>query len=399
MGQVQVHCNNSVATNNNSMWILCLDSEFGLRFSDQEKDDKVPLIYSIGPSADYNFEYFVSKNLSSRLYIFSHLANKLSFLVKANPDSNAIFKTTIVPNDPADFARNSFETQTLNSVMVHLKHKKIDILKIDTLLESVLAHEVLHFLIEDGVLTNVKELHLVINLDKLDEDYIYSWYRVLYALFHTAGFRLYHTATSEPLCLQDTMMESCKYYLSFVQLLPPHTFVMYPPAIDGSLHNEMERVTSFLDVTFKDVQTLPVRLQLVSLSHLHQRQDELSVKIFKSVLKHHSSTHSCQITFLLDVQYNEFAYEASIENPVCDIKLFAINPLTSSSSSPRFNRLQIGSKDGVTKQTHEPEHISTIQENLSTFSTNIMYIELDDAWDLLATLSSLGIPKVKSYII
>lgn len=126
------------------------------------------LYYSVHrPNPDFSFEYFVSKNLSSRLYIFSHLADKLKFLLKASPTTTSIFKTTIVPNDPSDFARNSFDTQTLNSVMVNLKHSQIDILKIDAPIDSVHSYEILHFLVADSLLSKVKELHFVLKLGKL----------------------------------------------------------------------------------------------------------------------------------------------------------------------------------------------------------------------------------------
>lgn len=38
--------------------------------------------------------------------------------------------------------------------------------------------------------------------DKLDDDFLYNWYRVLYNLFYKQGLRLYHTASADSLCLQ-----------------------------------------------------------------------------------------------------------------------------------------------------------------------------------------------------
>ena len=70
--------------------------------------------------------------------------------------------------------------------------------------------------------------------DGVEEDAVYSWYRALYELFHSAGFRLYHSQASDPLCLQTTIMESCTYYLSWIRKPPSHVFVMYPPAVDGN---------------------------------------------------------------------------------------------------------------------------------------------------------------------
>ena len=47
MGQVQLQCNSSIATNNASTWMLCLDDEIGLsKWNDEDYKDGV--VYSIG---------------------------------------------------------------------------------------------------------------------------------------------------------------------------------------------------------------------------------------------------------------------------------------------------------------------------------------------------------------
>ena len=69
--------------------------------------------------------------------------------------------------------------------------------------------------------------------DKIDEDYLYNWYRALWELFYKAGFRLYHTTAADSLCLQVTMMESCIYYLSWVHNPGPRVFILHPPADYG----------------------------------------------------------------------------------------------------------------------------------------------------------------------
>ena len=87
--------------------------------------------------------------------------------------------------------------------------------------------------------TNFLVFHIIcaffsyIFADKVDENYLYSWYKTLYTLFHSAGFRLYHTSATSPLCLQVTMMESCRYFMSWVQNPGPRKYVLYPPAMDG----------------------------------------------------------------------------------------------------------------------------------------------------------------------
>ena len=70
--------------------------------------------------------------------------------------------------------------------------------------------------------------------DSVDnDDYLYNCYRALYDLFYRSGLRLYHTAASDSLCLQVTMMASCTYYLSFIKNPGDRLFVMHPPADFG----------------------------------------------------------------------------------------------------------------------------------------------------------------------
>jgi len=69
--------------------------------------------------------------------------------------------------------------------------------------------------------------------DKLDEDYLYSWYRTLYRLFSKAGFYLFHTSSHDSLCLQVTLMESCVYFLSYVRNPGAQAYTMQPPADYG----------------------------------------------------------------------------------------------------------------------------------------------------------------------
>ncbi|KAH9509362.1 hypothetical protein Btru_046845 [Bulinus truncatus] len=399
MGQTQVQCNNSLPTNNVSMWMLCQEAEYGITFSDSDKESYVPLIYSLGPTHDYNFEHFVSKNLSTKLYVFSHLADKLNFLSKINPSANMIFKTAIVPNDPSDFARNSYETQTLNLAMQNLKHKEIDVLKVDTLVESVTSYEFLKFLIDDGVLLHVKELHIVITLDKLEEDFIYSWYRVLYALFHTTGFRLYHTATSEPLCLEDTMMDSCKYYLSWIRDLPPHIFVTYPPAIDGSFQHERERIDSYLDVPAKDNIFQPVKFKLLPVGHQKKvtakdmnKLHHILLYLSKQLLA--NNAQPCNIMFIFDIQYKDLVFHANHKNTGCKSQKLVLAP-----SDPVTQNLQFFSMSTENKTKPDLITVSHLQQQLQKSATNILYIELFEAWDVIDFITKAGLPKLLHQII
>jgi len=69
--------------------------------------------------------------------------------------------------------------------------------------------------------------------DKLDEDYLYSWYRTLYRLFSKAGFHLFHTSSHDTLCLQVTLMQSCVYFLTYVRDPGARVYTMQPPADYG----------------------------------------------------------------------------------------------------------------------------------------------------------------------
>ena len=69
--------------------------------------------------------------------------------------------------------------------------------------------------------------------EKLDDEYLYNWYRTLYELFSKSGLSLYHTSSHDPLCLQVTLMQSCVYFLAYARVPGPHVFSMYPPAECG----------------------------------------------------------------------------------------------------------------------------------------------------------------------
>ena len=77
------------------------------------------------------------------------------------------FKLSIVPNDPADFVRNSYETQTLNNVLNTLGHNYIDIMKLDHFLDLRDSHELIYFMIKDNLLARVGQLHVTIHIGKI----------------------------------------------------------------------------------------------------------------------------------------------------------------------------------------------------------------------------------------
>jgi hypothetical protein len=101
------------------------------------------------------------------VYIFHHQKLSLDFVRTSLKNRTRVVKTIIVPNDPADFGRNSYETQTLNNVFELLKQPVVDILKIETLSDMKHSHELLQYIVKDHLLTSVRQLHLSLYIGKL----------------------------------------------------------------------------------------------------------------------------------------------------------------------------------------------------------------------------------------
>ncbi|XP_045166169.2 uncharacterized protein LOC123529728 [Mercenaria mercenaria] len=238
-------CNNTIQGANVSSWPVCLEKSGGLNLV----LGGPRIMYSVGPTYDCSLERMLALNFSYSVYIFHHQKLALDFSRSSARNRTKVVKTIIVPNDPADFGRNSYETQTLNNVFELLKHPVVDILKIETVSDMKHSHELLQYIVKDHLLTGVRQLHLSLYIDKVDDDYLYSWYKAFYELFHHEGFRLYHTAASDTLCLQVTLMESCVYYLSWIRDPGPETFILYPPAIDGSESFEEDRLLDYMENT------------------------------------------------------------------------------------------------------------------------------------------------------
>lgn len=237
-------CNNTIQGVNVSVWPVCTEKAGGLNLV----LGGPRVMYSVGATSDLPLERLLAVNFSYSVYIFHHQKLSVDFARSAQ-NRTKIIQTIIVPNDPSDFGRNSYETQTLNNVFEALKHPVVDILKIETLSDMKHSHELLQYIVKDRLLTRVRQLHLSLYIDKVDDDYLYSWYKALYELFHYQGFRLYHTSSSDTLCLQVTLMESCVYYMSWIRDPGPETFILYPPAIDGSEDFETDRLRDYMEDT------------------------------------------------------------------------------------------------------------------------------------------------------
>ncbi|GFO34686.1 methyltransferase-like protein 24 [Plakobranchus ocellatus] len=386
ISQPHLHCNDSLATGNTSRWLICLDFELGV--PSLKSEDQKSVVYSIGPQKEHSFEHFVSWNLSAaKLYIFCH-EKCMGDAMNTNPSKTTFYSAVIVPNDPADFARNSFQSQTLNTVMKSLHHDSIQILKLDSFIDSVQSYEVLRFLIDDSLLQSVQELHFVVKLDKLEEDFIYSWYRVLYALFTTAGFRLFHTSASDMLCLQDTVMESCSYHLSWVKKPPPHVFVMYPPAIDGSKENEEDRLLSYIqnsksnDVSFT---TVSIKMDFMN-SRTQTHQDLLSIDLASNLFE--KNNQRCQIIVI-----RNSAYKTINRAPIKGCNVFSFAFSSQKDGSALFQFVHNGSR-----KKRKAHHVE-LEEILTSSSKNIMFIDLQDNWDMLFALSNRDLPRLISQLI
>ena len=115
------------------------------------------------PLPDYSFEALLSRNLSIHQLIFLHEAPSTTpqVLLQLN---TTIYHTAIVPNDPADFGRNSFDMQTVNSIMSLLHHRHVDILKLESLQDMAHSYEVLYFMVKDGILSRFHQLHIMMEI-------------------------------------------------------------------------------------------------------------------------------------------------------------------------------------------------------------------------------------------
>lgn len=81
-------------------------------------------------------------------------------------NSTRVFRTIIVPNDPSDYGRNSYESQTVNNVFDLLRPDVVDILKVDTLADMDNSHELLYYMVKDRLLSNIRQLHFALYIGR-----------------------------------------------------------------------------------------------------------------------------------------------------------------------------------------------------------------------------------------
>lgn len=364
-------CNITLHSSNYSDWSICVEPDIGMNI-----DSPVPKIaYSIGPLPDFSFELILARNLSFRQYIFLHESSTTASPLLLQLNATSIYHTTIVPNDPADFGRNSYNMQTINSIMATLGHRHIDLLKMETVQDMEHSYEVLYFMVKDGILSRFQQLHITLDIDKVDDDsYLYGWYKTLYSLFHSAGFRLYHTKASSPLCLQVTMMESCRYFTSWVRDPGPHTFIYYPPAMDGSLQYEEHRLEDFLDRPSQlDEDVIPVVLSPYTTLRLSRR-----------VLM--SGTDSCHILIFQHMLRYKVESQVSALHIKCSIMFISPEKL----GGNRYDYTSFLVRDALSRR--EQMSLSDIMAHyMFSPATHVVFIDLQDTtWQFLTPFLDSG---------
>lgn len=134
---------------------------------------------------DPSLEKLLALNFSYTVYIFHHQSINIDFS-KSVKNRTKLIKTIIVPNDPADFGRNSYETQTLNNVFESLNNPVVDILKIEFLSDMSHSHELLRYIVKDHLLTSVRQLHMALHIGKYMLDEV-SFYHSYFLSTHVLG--------------------------------------------------------------------------------------------------------------------------------------------------------------------------------------------------------------------
>jgi len=140
-----------------------------------------------GALSDFTLERSLALNHSFEVYVVARHPHVARLLQHVN--NTHVIRTSVVANDPADFARNSFAQRTLNDVLMEQGHRgaeqrNIDLLRIvgadadggstadlvyflvvDGVLKNVRqlsTADLVYFLVVDGVLKNVRQLHLTV---------------------------------------------------------------------------------------------------------------------------------------------------------------------------------------------------------------------------------------------
>ncbi|XP_021367591.1 uncharacterized protein LOC110459587 [Mizuhopecten yessoensis] len=319
-------CNSTIQISNNTYWPICTEKDGGVNIDTRGRK----LAYSIGPKGDLEFERIVAKNLSFNLYMFDTDLTTVDFSLRSN--NTRSMHISVVPNDPADFVRNSYDTQTINNIMLSLGHTYIDILKMDHFVDSSQSHDVLYFMIKDDLLSRVGQLHIALHI------------------------------------------ESCVYYMSWVRDPGPRAFIFYPPAQDGSEESEAERLVDYLDneeASCSDnldiglTNTLPLDICLNE-GYLHKPCNIIIVR---------NKGTSFTVSSLSKGQCHAVVLETQPSTYNFNIHEYFVNVKGSLLPS----------------MTHHTTLIEALDKHLHTGSSNILYLDMPELlWDLIGPLLDSG---------
>ena len=113
------------------------------------------------PEDDYSIEKMLALNYSYNVFVISD--RRVPDAVR-HTNNTYVITTAIAANDPADFSRNSYGQRTVNDVMKSLHHVRLDIVRLESLGSDSSMWEVLHHMILDNVLVQVKQLHITMRI-------------------------------------------------------------------------------------------------------------------------------------------------------------------------------------------------------------------------------------------
>ena len=108
---------------------------------------------------DFSVERHLALNHSFNVFIVSHAG--LPPVVRYTNHTRTL-QATIVPNDPADFSRNSFDQKTINTLFQEMNFGHIDLLRLANLAENVNMWELVHYMTADNLFLDVHQLHLAV---------------------------------------------------------------------------------------------------------------------------------------------------------------------------------------------------------------------------------------------